>query len=178
MTEDPDATLPEDDLPDGYDEKLAHKARDLMGAAAVRHRSDLVLQSVLDARLEHVEVDLAQLEPTADRIAALIRERWLDLVLPFHSLWRRFEAGGHDRFAGLAASRQWRDVREMGRAAFDMALVSGFIGISAPSGWAYADGLTAESHFGADGLAIASLAMIASGLFSGVPRDPLRADAG
>ena len=89
-------------------------------------------------------VDIAALDPTADRIAGLIRERWPDLVLPFHSLWRRFEAGGHDRFAGLAGTRQWADVREMGRAAFDMALVSGFVGIVAPPAWAFGEGITAE----------------------------------
>ncbi|PTW62498.1 uncharacterized protein DUF1688 [Breoghania corrubedonensis] len=149
-----------------------------MTGVAVRSRAELLFEKAQGSGLEHVALDMAALDPAADRIAALIRERWPDLVLPFHSLWRRFEAGGHDRFAGLAGTRQWAGVREMGRAAVDMALVSGFVGITAPPDWAFGEGLTAERYHGADGLAIASLAMIAGGVFSGVPRDPLRADAG
>ncbi|MEI2386231.1 DUF1688 family protein [Breoghania sp. JC706] len=167
-----------DDLPEGYDEALAHEARQLMTSAAVRRRADLLFRRALGQGLDHVAVDMSALDPAADRVAALIQERWPDLALPFHSLWRRFEAGGHDRFAGLANARQWADVREMGRAAFDMALVSGFLGIVAPTDWGYDDGISQERYGGEEGLAIASLAMIASGLFSGVPGDPLRADAG
>ncbi|WP_321342843.1 DUF1688 family protein [Breoghania sp.] len=165
------------DFPVDFDEALAHKARALMTPQAVRERANLLLDKALEGGLSHVAIDLRALDRLSDSLAALIRNEWPDLVLPFHSVWRRFEAGGHDRFAGLAASRKWPDVREMGRAAFDMALVAGFIGTVAPAGWGYADGMTAERYPGADGLAIASLSMIASGLFSGQPLDPLRADA-
>ncbi|WP_321499540.1 DUF1688 family protein [Breoghania sp.] len=168
----------EADLPIDYDDALAHKARILMTPHAVRARANLLLDKALEGELSHVAVDIGALDPLSDSLAARIRAEWPDLALPFHSVWRRFEAGGHDRFAGLAASRQWPDVREMGRAAFDMALVAGFIGPAAPDGWGFADALTGERYPGADGLAIASLSMIASGLFSGQPLDPLRADAG
>ncbi|WP_319772686.1 DUF1688 family protein [Breoghania sp.] len=166
------------DLPIDYDDALAHKARILMTPHAVRARANLLLDKALGGELSHVAVDVRALDPLSESLAALIRTKWPDQVLPFHSVWRRFEAGGHDRFAGLAASRKWRDVREMGRAAFDMALVAGFIGTVAPAGWGFADGMAAERYPGADGLAVASLSMIASGLFSGKPLDPLRADAG
>lgn len=175
---DPSRDHSPDDLPEGYDETLAHKARSLMSAGAVLTRAECLLDRALGPGLEHVSVDPEALDPAVDEIERLIRERWGDLVLPFNSVWRRFEAGGHDRFAGQAASRQWADVREMGRAAFDMALVTGFLGISAPGAWAFADAFAAERYRGADGLAIAGLSMISSGLFSGVPLDPLRADAG
>ena len=132
----------EADLPIDYDDALAHKARILMTPHAVRARANLLLDKALEGELSHVAVDIGALDPLSDSLAARIRAEWPDLALPFHSVWRRFEAGGHDRFAGLAASRQWPDVREMGRAAFDMALVAGFIGPAAPDGWGFADALT------------------------------------
>lgn len=172
--DDPDAAA----FADGYDAEKARKAGTLLTLDAVRERCARMLELAEDGKLTHVSVDLAALAPAADRIVAHIRARWPDLVLPFHSVWRRFEAGGHDRFADLAGYRQWSDVREMGRAAFDMALVAGFLGHTAPPRWAYAEGVTAERYRDAEGLAVAGLAMIASGLLSGVPMDPLRADAG
>lgn len=180
MTDDPRKDSPPtvaDAAPD-YDEAAAHEARALLTAGTVRQRAAQLLDHALAGDLVHARVSEDRLAPAARQIAGMMREQWPDLALPFHSVWRRFEAGEQDRFAELAGYRQWSDVREMGRAAFDMALVAAHIGCVAAPEWSYAEGTTDERYAGAEGLAVASLAMIASGLFSGVPLDPLRADAG
>jgi hypothetical protein len=77
----------------------------------------------------------------------------------------------------LAAAREWADDRELGRAAVDLATVSVLTDAGAGSRWVYAEAATGETFSRSEGLAVASLAMFASGVFSGEPFDPLRADA-
>ena len=110
----------------------------------------------------------------ADFVAATVRTAYPDLQVPLHARWRHFAAGGRDRWAGLAA-RHDAERHARARAAFDVAIVSVLLDAGAGPDWRYADDdgtLLARS----EGLAIASLAMLASGAFA-EDRRSLRADA-
>lgn len=155
----------------------AAAARRLLSAEAVRERANRLFDLALMERLDHFRVDLSRLDPVADWVQRLIRSEHPTLEVPPHSRWRNFEVGGIDRWGSLAVSREWNDAREFGRAAIDLALVSVLIDAGAGPRWTYAEAATGETYTRTEGLAIASLAMFASGLFSTDPFDPLRADA-
>src|SRR5262249_46388265 len=63
------------------------------------------------------------------------------------------------------------------RAAFDLAAISVLLDAGAGPGWRYHDAATGLAIGRSEGLALATLRMFESGLFSADPRDPLRADA-
>lgn len=152
-------------------------ARSLLSAEAVRERANRLFDLALMERLDHFRVDLSRLDPVADWVQRLIRSEHPTLEVPPHARWRNFEVGGIDRWGSIAASRDWSDALEFGRSAIDLAVVSVLIDAGAGPRWSYAEAVTGETYTRTEGLAIASLAMFASGLFSSEPFDPLRADA-
>ncbi|ODN70916.1 URC4/urg3 family protein [Methylobrevis pamukkalensis] len=150
---------------------------DLLSAAAVRDRAHAMLALALDGRLDHFDVDLARLDAAADYVIAVIRDNYPDLDVPFHARWRHFEAGGIDRWGLICMAREFETMEEGARAAFDLAILSVLLDAGAGADWSYVEAATGETFARSEGLAVASLAMFVSGMFSNVPADPFRADA-
>jgi hypothetical protein len=65
----------------------------------------------------------------------------------------------------------------MGRAAFDLAIVSVLLDAGAGPDWRYVEGRTGETYSRSEGLAVASFDMFIAGAFSSNPDDPFRVDA-
>ena len=157
--------------------KLEQAARRLWTTAAVRERATRMLNLALGGQLEQFSVDLLRLDAVCDTVVKVIRAGHSDLSVPPHACWRHFEVGELDRWGMIAAAREWKDARTLGRAAVDLATISTLLdGLAAP-GWAYAEAATGETYSRSEGLAIASLVMFAGGTFSADPFDPLRVDA-
>jgi hypothetical protein len=157
---------------------IDHDARSLLSAAAVRDASRRILALALEGDLEDWAVDLAQLRPTVDFVAKVVRDRYPTLQPPVHARWRHFVFGGRDLWSEIACSRGWDSPAAAARAAFDLAITSVLLDAGAGSGWRYCDsridGLVAARS---EGLALASLRWFERGGFSDDPRDTLRADA-
>jgi len=152
-------------------------ARTLLSAAAVRERSHQLLQAGLDGHLQHFAVDLSRLELCADEVVATIRAAYPSLDIPFHARWRHFAAGGHERWGAVMHGASWESAADMGRAAFDLAIVSVLLDAGAGAQWRYEEGRTGETYIRSEGLAVASFDMFVSGAFSSRPEDPFRVDA-
>jgi hypothetical protein len=152
--------------------------RALLSAAAVRERAAAMLDLGLAGRLAHFTVDLDRLGPCADEVIATTRAAYPDLDIPFHARWRHFAAGGFDRWGTLMQAAPWGDDGlAMGRAAYDLAIVSVLLDAGAGAEWRYQEGRTGEAYARSEGLAVASFDMFIGGAFSGDPADPYRADA-
>jgi hypothetical protein len=147
----------------------------LLTAAAVRERAHDLLEIGLAGGLEHWRIDLSKLDAAADFTAAVIRERYPDLAVPFHARWRHFVLGGRDLWAGLSGG--WRDPAARARAAFDLAITSVLLDAGAGPDWRYQDEPTRLSVSRSEGLAVASFRFFELGGFSAEPADALRADA-
>lgn len=149
-------------------------ARALRTPEAVRERARAMLALARADRTLAWRLDETRLEPVADRVAAVTRATFPDLAVPLHARWRHFVVGGRDLWAeAVAASGLAGD--DLARAAFDTAIVSVLLDAGAGPSWRYraADGtILARS----EGLAVASLEMLARGAFSS-RRRPLEADA-
>jgi hypothetical protein len=155
----------------------ADAARTLLTAAAVRERAHRMLEAGLADRLPHFRVDLGRLDDAAELTVAVTREAYPALDIPLHSRWRHFAIDGVDRWAALADAMDWKDGAARARAEFDLAIVSVLLDAGAGSRWHYDDDATGKEIGRSEGLAIASLAMFADGMFSQDSRDPMRADA-
>ena len=147
----------------------------LRDAAAVRERCAAVHRFVADGRSLHFTLDQSRLEAVAAFVADVTREAYPDLTIPYHSRWRHFSAGGVDRWTALAA-RLDVDPVERARIAIDLATVSVLLDAGAGDAWRYREQATGLSFARSEGLAIASVDMFRSGLFSSDARQPYRVD--
>lgn len=152
-------------------------AYSLLSAQAVRERAHRMLALGLAGQLPHFRVDLERLDPAIDLVLETTRGAYPSLDVPLHSRWRHFMVDGTDRWAMIEAAAKWRDPAARARAAFDLAIVSVLLDAGAGTRWRYTDPVTGRSIGRSEGLALASLDMFASGAFSSVLGDPLRADA-
>ena len=141
---------------------------------AIRARCRLLLAAAEHDRLRHFALDISRLEPTADYVIDTIRTNYPDLDIPYHSRWRHFSTGGHDRAAALGAGLA---PEELARTRFDLVVVSVLLDAGAGDAWRYREPGTAETYARSEGLALASLDLFRSGALSADPKRPLRADA-
>lgn len=155
----------------------ASLARSLLTPRAVRERAHRMLAIALENGLDDLSVDLARLDAVADYVIETTRAAYPDLAVPPHSRWRHFSAGGFDRWGMIADARGWTDAVEAARAAADLAIVSVLLDAGAGPAWRFVEPVTGETFARSEGLAVASFAMIASGLLSADPGDPIRVDA-
>lgn len=158
-------------------ETAAASADALLSAAAVRERCAALFEVIESGRSEHFAFAPEMMTALAERVADLTTRRFGEGPVPLHSRWRHFEAGGHDRFASLAAARNWSSPAEAARAMGDLAIVSVLLDAGAGPTWQFAEPATGETYTRSEGLGVASLALFAAGALSAVPADPLRADA-
>lgn len=152
-------------------------ASSLLSARAVRERAHRMLALGLDDKLPHFRIDLGKLDALAELVLAVTDKAYPAGDVPFHSRWRHFVVGGQDRWAAIANNVTWPDAAARARAEFDLAIVSVLLDAGAGPAWRYYDAATGARIGRSEGLALASLDMVASGAFSAVSGHPLRVDA-
>jgi hypothetical protein len=147
--------------------------------AAIRERAAQALKYVEDGRSQWWAIDAQGLEAAVQATLAVTRRRFADpAAIPFHSRWRHFEAGGHDRWAALAPRLAGLPKEEIARRRIDLAVVSVLLDAGAGADWSYREPGTGETYARSEGLGVASFHMFASGAFSrDATADPLRVDA-
>jgi hypothetical protein len=129
--------------------------RGLLSAAAVRERAHEMLDLAIAGEVEGWAVDLDRLDETADLVAAVTRERFPALDIPFHARWRHFVAGEPDLPEG--------DPAERARAAFDLVILSVLLDAGTGPGWHYVDPVGGATFTRSEGLAVASQRMFEAG---------------
>ena len=122
----------------------------------------------------HFRLNLHRLGDAVERVAVVTRRRFPDLRVPYHSRWRHFAAAGRDRAALVPPGA---NPRETVRARIDLAVVSVLLDAGAGPGWRYREAETGLVLARSEGLAVASLRAMQSGLFSADAKAPWRADA-
>src|SRR3989442_6506199 len=146
---------------------------ELRTAAAVRERCAMVYRWVADGRSPHFSLDERLIPRVAGYVAAVTREAYPDLKIPYPSRWRHFSAGGIDRWGELAACVNGDPIKRA-RTAVDLATVSVLLDAGAGEAWRYRE--RGRLFTRSEGLAVASLDMFRSGAFSADPDRPYRVD--
>ena len=162
--------------------EAAGRPRDLLATlrepATIRARCAAVTRSVAEGRSGYFQLDLGRLDETARRVEGVIRRRFPELRIPYHSRWRHFEAGGVDRKAELDALMAGRDTAAQARAQFDLTVVSVLLDAGAGPSWRYLEpGPGGAAYARSEGLGVATFRAFLAGSFSARPEDPLRCDA-
>src|SRR6516225_3021624 len=133
----------------------ANEAAALLTAGAVRARCAIVSEAVQRGETRYFRLVPDRLGAAVRRVVEVTRRRYPDLVVPHHSRWRHFVTGGVDRAA----------------------IISVLLDAGAGGRWRYRDVETGQVLTRSEGLAVASLRAMQTGLFSADPATPWRADA-
>jgi hypothetical protein len=133
----------------------------LLNAAAVRERAHDMLALALAGKVDGWRVDLDRLGDAADLTAAVTRENYPDLDIPFHARARHFVAGPPHLPEGDPAGRA--------RAAFDLVILSVLLDAGTGPGWHYADPVSGGTYTRSEGLAVASQRMAEAGDLDDLP---------
>lgn len=99
-------------------------------------------------------------------------------AIPPHGRWQHFDVGGRPRVDQLLQS--WPstvDVQERTRRLLDLFTVSVLLDAGAGTKWAYKSKESGKIYNRSEGLAVASLEMFKTGMFSSHPTEPYRVDA-
>ena len=97
--------------------------------------------------------------------------------IPPHGRWQHFDVGGRPRVNQLLQS--WPsliDAQERTRRLIDLFVVSVLLDAGAGNKWSYRSKESGKVFSRSEGLAVASLEMFKSGLFSSDPTEPCRVD--
>ncbi len=149
----------------------------LRSPAAIRERCGLILAAAERDELTHFALVPERLDAVADYVIATMRQAYPTLAIPYHSRWRHFAAGGRDRCAALAEGWPRLDHAERARQSFDLVVVSVLLDAGAGDRWRYVEPDGGQELSRSEGLAVASLALFASGACSSDPAQPHQADA-
>ncbi|WP_149359410.1 DUF1688 family protein [Lolliginicoccus suaedae] len=157
-------------------ETPARAAAALRSTRAIRERADQLLQRARDGRSTWFSVDDDALDGAAADVAALTRDRYPTLEIPYHSRWRHFEAGGVDRLAELHQRLDGLDRWERAAAMIDLVVVSVLLDAGAGPDWKFTEHASGQVLARSEGLAVASWHAFSNGLFSSDPARPLQVD--
>ena len=146
----------------------------LLSADAVRARCAIVSEAVERGETRNFRLVPGQLDEAVRRVVDVTRRRYPDLEVPHHSRWRHFSTVGIGCLI-LVAPGAYTD--ETARARIDLAILSVLLDAGAGPHWRYRDAATGQILSRSEGLAVASLRAMQSGLFSADPETPWRADA-
>ncbi|KAL1998267.1 hypothetical protein VTN02DRAFT_6500 [Thermoascus thermophilus] len=122
---------------------------------------------------------MSKFEATASYIVSIIkRDHGPDYQsIPPHSRWQHFDAGGRPRINQLLQS--WPsiiDAQERTRRLIDLFLISVLLDAGAGTKWSYKSKESGKVYSRSEGLAVASLEMFKSGMFSSDPTEPCQVD--
>lgn len=139
----------------------------------IRKQSHRILDLAKQDQLEHFAIDPEHMTTTASFIIDVITSQYPELDVPYHSRWRHFEAGGVDRIKKMLPD----STSDYGKILYELGIISVFLDAGAGPLWRYKEEATGKEFTRSEGLALASLALYHSGVFSADPTDPLRVDA-
>ncbi|PPJ60342.1 hypothetical protein CBER1_10731 [Cercospora berteroae] len=174
-----DASIPDIPLPKAPDPQVNPVAY-LRSIYAVRERSKLVLEKAKRNQLRHFNVDMSKFSDTAAYVVAIIKRDFDPdySKIPPHGRWQHFDVGGRPRVDQLMQT--WPstvDNQERARRLIDLFLVSVLLDAGAGTKWQYKSKESGKIYKRSEGLAVASLEMFKTGLFSSDENQPYQVDS-
>ncbi|MFK7873886.1 MAG: DUF1688 family protein [Oligoflexales bacterium] len=136
----------------------------LQTTAAVRSRSQQMLELARENKLKCFTLQEDRLEFLADQVAEITKKNYPNLKIPFHSRWRHLSAGGIDRGEELRQEMAGLSSEEKLRVSFDLMFISVLLDAGAGPQWSFRD--AGRIYRRSEGLAVASWQMFRQGVFS------------
>lgn len=146
----------------------------LFSPKAIRDQAKVIFDRTVQGK-SLFEYHPEKLKPTVDYVLSVIKKKYPDLKIPFHSRWGHFRAGGIDRVRTLDQQIKADDL-EKARIKLDLVITSVLLDAGAGAAWNYVEKSSGKTFNRSEGLGLASLQLFLSGAMSS-DRKSLRADA-
>jgi Protein of unknown function (DUF1688) len=146
----------------------------LLSAQAVRERARKILEMSLKGEGEFI-VHIEKLDEVADYVLRVIKDKYPDLKIPYHSRFNHFRVGNLDRMQELNALIKNEKPEERARIKIDLCVTSVLLDAGAGNDWKYTE--NGHLYSRSEGLAVASYNMFKAGEFSSSRDKKLFADA-
>ena len=147
----------------------------LLKPETIRTRCALFLDAARKNDLLYFKVNDKNIAECVSFIAEVTKRNYPNLTIPYHSRWRNLEQFSSEFLIGNVGGET--DDLSFCRAALDFMFVSVLIDSGAGSNWKYIDKVSGDTFTRSEGLALSSLRMFESGIFSADPDDHWRVDA-
>ncbi|MGL4375226.1 MAG: URC4/urg3 family protein [Microcoleaceae cyanobacterium] len=144
---------------------------------AIRQQCDRVFQLGQQNQLKYFQLDLSQLEKTADYVIKIIEQDYPTLEIPFHSRWRHFEIDNIPRIQELDQALAPLSAIDRAKSKFDLVIISVLLDAGAGQNWQYYEKESGNTYHRSEGLAISTFRMFCQGYFSSNPDFPYQVDA-
>ncbi|MGE0172965.1 MAG: DUF1688 family protein [Oligoflexales bacterium] len=151
----------------------------LLSAKAIRERCSKVFEYVEKGHSSHFQLQLENLEPTAEFVRDITLVNYPDLVIPFHGRKEHIICGDVDRFGHLRelCLRAGFGDEDYRRSALDLTVISVLLDAGAGRTWGYKEPGTNRLFQRSEGLAVASYHAFIQGAFSSNKKNPYQVDA-
>ena len=150
----------------------------LLTPEAVRERCLDILKIAKEGKLYHFELHQNKFDLVIKLVLEEISSNYPEGNIPIHSRWRHFEFDSQNLWAESFRTIKNFTASEVARRRIDLAFVSVLLDAGAGIKWRYSDKKTGISSGRSEGLAIASIRLVESGLLSANGKDdPFRVDA-
>lgn len=159
------------------EQETVHVLKTLRDPKTIRQQAHRILNLAKQDKLEYFALDQNKMTTTASYIIKVITQNYPNLDIPYHSRWRHFEAGGFDRIKQMLQTLSPISATDFGKICYELVIISVFLDAGAGAVWRYKEQGTGTEYSRSEGLALASLDLYQSGIFSAHPRDPYRVDA-
>ncbi|KAI3538808.1 hypothetical protein CPAR01_07814 [Colletotrichum paranaense] len=171
-------SIPKVDMPRPPDPQL-DPAGYLRSLGAVRERSKIVTDKAIRNELKHFDVDMRKFPDVVTFVSQIIKRDYDAPYnsIPSHGRHQHFCVGGRDRIAQLLSTfPEDVDNSEKCRRMIDLFLVSVLLDAGAGTKWSYKSTENGRIYRRSEGIAVASLEMFKSGLFSSDSRNKFQVD--
>ncbi|KAK1975821.1 hypothetical protein LZ30DRAFT_604795 [Colletotrichum cereale] len=171
-------SLPKVDLPRPPDPQL-DPAGYLRSLGSVRERSKIVTDKALRNELKHFDVDMHKFPDVVSFVSQIIKRDY-DApfnTIPGHGRHQHFCVGGRDRISQLLSTfPEDVDNNEKCRRMIDLFLVSVLLDAGAGTKWSYKSTENGRVYRRSEGIAVASLEMFKTGIFSSDSKNRFQVD--
>ncbi|MBA3535159.1 MAG: URC4/urg3 family protein [Tatlockia sp.] len=160
--------------------KSENRELNLQSLKTIRSQSQRLLTLARQGLSAHFTINDERMPVIVDYVVEVMRSQYPGFEIPYHSRWRHFEAGGIDRIKALFAydyNQSSKNTIEAGKILYELVIISVLVDAGAGNKWLYREAPSEQVYSRSEGLALASLDLYCSGVFSADPEQPLRVDA-
>ena len=148
----------------------------LLKPETIRNRCTSLLNAGRENSLLYFKVNDNNIATCTDVISEVTKNNYPNLKIPYHSRWRNLEQFSSECFEFGAKGKTSNSFNC--RTSLDFVFVSVLIDSGAGQNWKYADSVSGQVYSRSEGLALSSLRMFESGMFSADPDNSWRVDSG
>jgi len=148
----------------------------LLSPRAIREQSAMIAKLARDGKT-HFSVHDDQLSAVVDYVVDIIREKYPDLNIPFHSRWGHFRVGSYPRLLEFQRAIAHLPPLERAQAQFDLVISSVLLDAGAGMAWSFHEPQSQETFKRSEGLGVASFWMFMAGAFSHETARPFQVTA-